>query len=339
MIERLTIEGYRGFKSFEMQGFGRINLLVGRNQAGKTSVLEAIRLLRTGLIAPAEIPGVLWAHALRRDEALANHVRLRHLFHLQPSKSHRSQNIVLRDEQAEIHLKLVHDHGPKLRLRCKSSRHLEAELERPRWHLADHDAMERPRDFELRSAEGWSIPPIAGPRQLSATEQSDLFGRLVLGPEEDRLVESLRLIDRRIQRLAATSGEQAQLVVRLEGVRERLPLGQLGGGVNRLLQLWLSLALAGDGPLLVDEIDIGLHHSVLIDMWRRIWQLIRERDIQVFATSHSWDSISALGVMCELDQIPPDEVTVHRVEPEKGQAIRYSAARIAVAAEHGIEVR
>ena len=45
MISSLTIEGYRCFEHFEMSGLGRVNLLVGKNNSGKTSVLEAIYLL------------------------------------------------------------------------------------------------------------------------------------------------------------------------------------------------------------------------------------------------------------------------------------------------------
>src|SRR5579872_1641950 len=45
MIQSIHIEGYRGFTDFEMNGLGRVNLLVGANNSGKTSVLEALFLL------------------------------------------------------------------------------------------------------------------------------------------------------------------------------------------------------------------------------------------------------------------------------------------------------
>jgi AAA15 family ATPase/GTPase len=45
MISGIQIEGYRGFRQFEMSNLGRVNLLVGTNNSGKTSVLEAIDIL------------------------------------------------------------------------------------------------------------------------------------------------------------------------------------------------------------------------------------------------------------------------------------------------------
>jgi hypothetical protein len=65
MISSIRIEGYRGLERFEMSGLGRVNLLVGTNNSGKTSVLEAIYLL-----ASAGDPGALWQMLWRRGERL-----------------------------------------------------------------------------------------------------------------------------------------------------------------------------------------------------------------------------------------------------------------------------
>lgn len=45
MLKSLKIENFRRFESFEIKDLGRINLLVGANNSGKTSILEAIELL------------------------------------------------------------------------------------------------------------------------------------------------------------------------------------------------------------------------------------------------------------------------------------------------------
>ena len=47
MISSLSIQGYRGFEHFEMPDLGRINLLVGTNNSGKTSILEAVSILES----------------------------------------------------------------------------------------------------------------------------------------------------------------------------------------------------------------------------------------------------------------------------------------------------
>jgi hypothetical protein len=63
MIRSIEIKGYRGLHRFEMDGLGRINLLVGKNNSGKTSVLEALHLLSSG-----GDPQALWQHCGRRGE-------------------------------------------------------------------------------------------------------------------------------------------------------------------------------------------------------------------------------------------------------------------------------
>jgi AAA15 family ATPase/GTPase len=57
MFRSIKIENFRGFKDFELQQLGRINLLVGLNNSGKTSILEAVQLLcsRTNLGPLTEI--------------------------------------------------------------------------------------------------------------------------------------------------------------------------------------------------------------------------------------------------------------------------------------------
>lgn len=63
MYSSIRISGYRGLSSFRMEGLGRVNLLVGTNNSGKTSVLECIELLRS-----AGNPHVLSSIVGRRGE-------------------------------------------------------------------------------------------------------------------------------------------------------------------------------------------------------------------------------------------------------------------------------
>jgi predicted ATPase len=45
MLERLTVRNYRGLRDLTIEGLGRINVFTGKNNAGKTTLLEAIWLL------------------------------------------------------------------------------------------------------------------------------------------------------------------------------------------------------------------------------------------------------------------------------------------------------
>src|SRR5262249_20177096 len=103
---------------------------------------------------------------------------------------------------------------------------------------------------------------------ISATGAPDqawlgmLWNSLVLGPEEARVIDALRIIEPDLERLAFVPGSAGGFFVKLTGVAGRIPLGTMGEGMQRALSLALHLVRAEKSYLLVDEIDAGLHHSV-----------------------------------------------------------------------------
>ena len=73
----------------------------------------------------------------------------------------------------------------------------------------------------------------------------------------------------------------------------QLPLKDIGGGVVRLLKLYLSFSAVRNGMVLVDEIENGIHYSVMRDLWNRVRVWMREWDVQFVATTHSAECIEA----------------------------------------------
>ena len=65
MLNGLTLRGYRSFETYQITDLARVNLVVGKNNCGKTSILEAIELLVSG------DPSALRKSALRRNELKA----------------------------------------------------------------------------------------------------------------------------------------------------------------------------------------------------------------------------------------------------------------------------
>jgi AAA15 family ATPase/GTPase len=110
----------------------------------------------------------------------------------------------------------------------------------------------------------------------------------------------------------------------------------MGDGIWRLLGIALSLVTTRGGVLLIDEIDTGLHYSVLVDMWRLVLETARSLDVQVFATTHSRDCYEALAAVAEPGR---NEISLQRIERGKASAIAFSEAEIRQAAERGLEVR
>jgi predicted ATPase len=178
---------------------------------------------------------------------------------------------------------------------------------------------------------------------------SKLFDDIVLTPEEDMVTAALRLIDPSVERIASAGLEKTPsamrysprggIFVRLQDVKDRVPIGSLGDGVWRLLGLALFVAQCSDGILLVDDIDTGLHHTVMSSMWKFIHSAAENRNVQVFATTHSRDCYQSLAAVCRDSVSEHSDVTIQRIETGRDAAVAYTEQEIIAAAKHDFEVR
>ena len=183
---------------------------------------------------------------------------------------------------------------------------------------------------------------------LFASDAVSLFDEIVLTPEEDFVVDALRKIDHAIERIAVSRAAQTQMlgaderggfVVKCSGCNRPIPIGSMGDGIWRMLGLALAIVRAENGVLLVDEIDTGLHYTVMVDMWKMVAETAKRLNVQVFATTHSRDCYESLAAIAHEDVAEGSEVTIQRIERKKGCAVAYTEQEIVAAAEHGGEVR
>lgn len=84
-------------------------------------------------------------------------------------------------------------------------------------------------------------------------------------------------------------------VVKLVGSKKPIPLGSMGDGMTRVFQIALKIFSAKDGFLLIDEFENGLHYSIQEKVWELIFEMAQRLNIQVFATTHSRDCIEAFS--------------------------------------------
>ena len=365
MIRSLTIEGYRGFKRFEMGELGRVNLLVGTNNSGKTSVLEAIQFLTSNGAFDA-LAQIMWRRGeVLRDgssgDSAAAEFDIRHLLHGHELGDNIRFHVRTGDGPGERGVScVVHEtvssqvactvegfEGKRFQLRIESQppgsrREVSLTHRGGLVNLGDPSmagrgaAVDQPPRVRFVASESLSV------RQIGA-----LWQTVALTQEEDLAVDALRLVEPEIERIAFIGAPDSLrlarggFAVKCRGWKERVPLGSMGDGMWRLLALGLALAgtRSEEGVLLVDEIDTGLHHTVMEDMWRMIHKTSERLGVQVFATTHSYDCVYSLASICRQDVKEGSEVTIQRIEPEHGRAVAFSEREIALAAERNIEVR
>ena len=107
----------------------------------------------------------------------------------------------------------------------------------------------------------------------------------------------------------------------------------------RLFGAALALANSRDGFLLIDEAENGIHHSVQQDYWRMILRSAQQNNVQVIATTHSWDCVRGFArAAAETEEAEGQLVRLSRQYGDL-RAVEYSEEELTIAAEQGIEVR
>ena len=367
MLRSLKIENFRCFQNFELQQLGRINLLVGENNSGKTSILEAVQLLT----AQSNLES-LSAVMVGRGEYVLNdehnnsreQLDISHLFYNHEVDVGSKFSISSNNNKEVVSVSIEYKEWTDKQIsRFASLRdqdfdgvpHIALVVE---WLGQENGKIELP----LSSINGIPSHYLDRGRQDSKTlgtktqfvtsssltkeNMIKLFDQFVLNPEEEMVTKSLQTIEPSIQRLATVNSNKYRyaeahsgFVVKLANSNQRIPIGSMGDGIWRMLGLTLTILNAKDGVLLVDEIDTGLHFSTMSNMWKLIWETAKRLNVQVFATTHSDDCWKSLADIANLDNPSEDGIMIHRIEKGKSHSIAFTERQVAIAVEQEIEVR
>jgi hypothetical protein len=124
-------------------------------------------------------------------------------------------------------------------------------------------------------------------------EEAERYGKLEIHEKQGVLTEVLQIVDPRLTRLASVVVGGVPILYGDIKMGRLMPLPLLGEGIGRLASLVLLIANAEHGVVLVDEIENGLHYSILTKVCTAVREVARLFDTQVFATTHSLECISA----------------------------------------------
>lgn len=336
MLRDLTIQNYRVFKDFSIDGLARVNLIVGMNNSGKTSFLEAIYLL----VNQGDPSPRLQELLENRGDRVANII---HGHHLQSTEMPSSGETIQLQSEKDRFVSLQMGPG-----RYSGVKFVISGLGEPTSGLV----------FVYR--DGWggetsgTLSPSSisekryGPHRFITTRHLDssylakLWDGIMLTPEEDDVVQALQILEPDVERVSFTSRHTSYngILLKLRGRPNPTQLSTMGDGMQRILALAMSTVTAKNGVLMVDEIDTGLYHGAQTDLWRLLIETAQRLDVQIFATTHSWDCVAAFQEA--LAQSPGESVgRLFRLESqgEDIRAVKYDADDLAIAVRQAIEVR
>jgi energy-coupling factor transporter ATP-binding protein EcfA2 len=363
LIRDFEVRGFRGLADLRIKGLGKVNLITGKNNSGKSSLLEAIRILITGGAHGTFFDILDYREELgsagdeERPYSPSDSEPFCNLFNGFPDLERSARGFEIsatgslpeaisrinvsinwftikadpirpssRYELAPSDALDVVDSFPALQIQT-AARTRVLELDRSRDRLRRRYAMRPEPDATYRPC--IYLDPFSS---RSTNQMGALWDAIALTDAEQEVVKALQIIAPDIQAVSmiARDGRSGsrKAIAKSSLYTEPLPLRTFGDGMNRLFGVILSLSNARNGVLLVDEIENGLHYSIQPEVWRTIFRLARDLDVQVFATSHSWDSVRAFqkaatespeaGVLIRLsrksDQVIPTVFTEKELE-------------------------
>lgn len=280
MIDEIKIENFRGFTSLALPSLKRVNLIVGENNAGKTSLLEAIMLL-----CDAKFANVL-PHQFRPIQGDTNTRYFRWL--LRDGTKNKAGNLQCVNDGRRNLVLFGMPSDPVVRPAGFSEEILNAAFST--------------KTLDIRQS-GSSRPLTC--RSISVFQQQHDHRSLVAlvgraqrkGDGEETLQNLLAKVDPRIKKIRVdpgTDGSQDgnQVIVDI-GLSELMPLTQIGQGVNRLMSILADIIGESPDVLLIDEVENGLHHSVQQQIWTGLAEAAEKLNVQIFATTHSDECLRA----------------------------------------------
>lgn len=327
MLSSLRIRNFRVFDAIDIERLARVNLVVGKNNAGKTCLLEALRLygdsasnecIRRVLRGRDEDrPGQLEeTEAATEDRPRADPVsRLFHGYRL-PSDGTAIEIGPWEGAPAD-----TTEYSLRLSIAAfVSETNGDQTIER-RIGLdeADEDAALRFLVERKEQGSSWTTlrrrrlyrglrglirdedatgTRFVGTNALDDIQTLEHWRRVAVRPSTRAVIEdALRIIDPEIQEIVVlpSSNPRRELgeVILIYNETKRLSLRSLGDGIQRLFQIMLAMVASPGGLVLIDEFENGLHWSVQGQAWELLFRLSEELGVQVVATSHSWDCVES----------------------------------------------
>ena len=181
---------------------------------------------------------------------------------------------------------------------------------------------------------------LSARQQPTPGEEARRFGELELEGHADIITECLKTVDKRIKGLRNLPIPTPMIYADV-GLSRPIPMGFLGDGICRFLSMSLAFYQARNGLVLIDEVENGLHYSVLKGVWQNIDYLSQKFNVQVFATTHSRECLVAARDAFAADEIAKDAALYHRLERQDDRIIAttYPFDDFDFTLDYGAEIR
>ena len=333
MYKSFRVKNFRCFKDLQINDLGRVNLIAGRNNTGKTALMEAMYLLAGN----RDVKTLLRRNLPFRPRSMRDYedetrssISLDTIFlnfdKTNPIELTADTRKSIRKENSRVVLNIsdvpepaLIEYKPFLELLDRHFSDFDPDLEVLKF---DSNVGDKPLFLLLQNghfrATRFKPNIVVSANFLYAREKiipkvtSDRFSEIQGSKKLDTLINGLRVIEPRLLDLRIGTEDGRPSINADIGLSQLVSLNTLGDGMNRMSDMLLALNEVVKGAIFIDEIENGIHYTVQKDVWKAVGEVAREQDIQVFATTHSYEMIEAAHEAFKDDD--PYEFRYHRLD-------------------------
>jgi len=362
MYSSFEVKNLRCFQDLKISAFERVNLIAGMNNVGKTTLLEAL-FIHGGSFNPELTFRVNAFRGIEQIKiefdrwAASPWENLFHQFDESKAIELAGENTVT--GKKTVKLAVERDVAELKKLR---GNHSPFAIEPPKGTISTHDTAKVlkleykekgiSQNYYMIIEPGGMIhrdpippePPFPtfylSPRAPNLFQESaDLYGKLMIENKQAIIFNVLKIIEPRLKKIEIIPVAGISIFHGDIGLPKMVALPFMGEGMVRLANLFTRIANCQNGVILIDEIENGIHHSVMEKLWTAIGKTAREFNIQVFATTHNWGCIvAAHKAFLESGKY---DFRLHRLDMVNGQikSVTYDQESLEAALENNFEVR
>lgn len=326
-LKNFSINQFRGIHGLNVKGLGDINLIVGDNNSGKTSVLEAIMLLRS----TSAFSNILNVVRLR-DNGFFSPFRLsvfeNFLYMFNPESDEKNievegligdtsvgikvsgtiENVLidmseLRDRHKNAHAmqgsSVIYDEAEVAEFQGIISSKIGDDISNEEIRFNEYTRLTGMRASKPESIEIVYVSP-------TDHTNGNVFSKVVKNDDyKDIVLHVIKIFDDDIEDILYIKNEQTSRPI--ECLKHKklgiMPLATYGDGIKKVLLLANSIASAAGGILLVDEIETAIHARHYDDIFKFVIKACKQFHIQLFATTHSIEAVDGfLATQCDADK-------------------------------------
>ncbi len=373
MFKKISIEGFRVLKKIEIDDFKQFNLIVGKNNCGKTSILEALyQSINPG---NASLLGKVnnWKNlnpfnpdswkTLFYKLDINTHIELKSEF-FKPSETREIKiEPILEIGSLETSLDIEYETSKETYIKDSSSTlsptisglQLQFEITvDKRKRLGPYlSTIITNKNIPQPTKNGMLFDPYIienDPKYECTTNgrfihplniQQGLglrFSKIAIKKQKGFIIDILKKLDPNLTDLELVGDTiYADL-----GYKELAPIRILGDGLLKILAINNDIAITEGGSILIDEIENGLHHTSQKLLWDSIFKTAKQFNVQLIATTHSYECVKSFLDSYMAQESKNDDLRLFRIERRRDneyKVIKYNSKELEIAIAKDWEIR